>query len=131
MEPRHLPPRAFDSYAVWLEAVTSEERALAKTYRCALYRFYDADRALLYVGISCNLPNRWDWHRCRTTWYSTARFVAVSFYPERRDALRAESATIRAQSPAFNVLRPKTHRSRKHRTDDSQFAAPTHPPWGC
>jgi hypothetical protein len=124
MKPTHLPLRPFDAGAVWLEAVTLKERELQNTYRCGLYRFYDVDHVLLYVGISRNLPDRWNWHRYKTDWYSQARYVAVSFYPEREDAFRAEAATIRTQNPLFNVLRCKPHRSKKHRVDDSLYAAP-------
>lgn len=124
MEPKHLPLRPFNASAVWLEAVTTEERELSRQYRCGLYRFYDTNRVLLYVGISRNFPDRWNWHRCKTSWYSQARYVATSFYPERQDAFRAEAAAIRAQNPLFNVLRCKPHRSKKHRVDDAMHAPP-------
>jgi predicted GIY-YIG superfamily endonuclease len=124
MKPTHLPLRPFDADAVWLAAVTNEERELQHAYRCGLYRFYDADRALLYVGISRNLADRWNWHRCKTDWYSRARYVALSFYPDRHDAFRAEASAIRAQNPLFNVLRCKPARSKKDRVDDSLYAPP-------
>jgi hypothetical protein len=124
MEPKHLPLRPFDWGAVWLEAVTAEERELSRQYDCGLYRFYDANQVLLYVGISRNFPDRWNWHRCKTEWYSRARFVTTSFYPTRRDAFRAEASTIRAQNPLFNVLRCKPARSKKDRVDDSLYAPP-------
>jgi|1185.fasta_scaffold03481_5 hypothetical protein len=123
MNQLHLPPRAFDAQAVWLEAVTAEERELAATYNTALYRFYDASNALLYVGISRSLPDRWNWHRCRTDWYARAHSVALSFYPSRRDAFRAEAAAIRTQHPQFNILRSRT-RSVYPSADDPNWAPP-------
>lgn len=119
----HLPPRPFDAQAVWLEAVTNEERELAGLYDTALYRFYDADNALLYVGVSRSLPDRWNWHRCRTGWYARARLVSLSFYPSRRDAFCAEAAAIRTQHPLFNILRCRT-RSSYPPADDPFWAPP-------
>ncbi|WP_327223072.1 GIY-YIG nuclease family protein [Streptomyces platensis] len=124
MEPMHLPLRPFDPHAIWLEAVTDQERGLQRRYDCSLYRFYSADQELLYVGISRNLPDRWNWHRLKTAWYSRARHVAVSFYAERGDAFRAESAAIRTQDPLHNVMRPKPKRAKRDRTDDALHAPP-------
>jgi predicted GIY-YIG superfamily endonuclease len=124
MKPTHLPLRPFDAGAIWLEAVTDDERELQRTYRCGLYRFYDANRALLYVGISRNLADRWNWHRCKTAWYSRARYVALSFYPQREDAFRSEAAAIRTQNPLFNTQRYKPHLSKKRSGDDSLHAPP-------
>jgi hypothetical protein len=119
----HLPLRSFDVQAVWLEAVTDEERALAKTYDTALYRFYDKRHVLLYVGVSRSLPDRWNWHRCRTDWYARASLLALSFYPSRYDAFRAEAAAIRTQHPQFNTLRYRT-RSTYPAADDPAWAPP-------
>lgn len=123
MKPRHLPLRLFDRHAVWLEAATNEERTLANEYRCALYRFFDFEGELLYAGISKDLPTRWDWHRCRTAWYSQAQYLAVSFYPERAEAERAEAACIRREQPQFNKSRPKS-RPGWRAEDDVLFAPP-------
>src|SRR3954462_13489279 len=108
MNQLHLPPRAFDAQAVWLEAVTAEERELAATYNTALYRFYDASNALLYVGICRSLPDRSNWRRWRPDLYARAHAVARSFSPSRRDAFRAEAEAIRTQHPKSNILRSRT-----------------------
>ncbi|MDG9701713.1 GIY-YIG nuclease family protein [Streptomyces sp. DH37] len=125
MKPRHLPLRPFDPHAVWLEAVTDQERKLQKSaiYGCALYRFYDASRSPLYIGISRNLPDRWNWHRCNTDWQARARYVAVSFYPTRYGAYVAEAAAIRRENPQFNVMRPKPRRGWRA-VDESLYIPP-------
>lgn len=115
-DPLHLPARAFDCWAVWLEALTPQERELTlngpRKWATAVYQFFDADHALLYVGVSRSLADRWDYHRCRTAWYSQAKWVALSFYPERHLAFRAENGVIVRDNPQFNVIRPNPRRGR-------------------
>lgn len=123
MNQQHLPLRSFDAQAAWLEAVTGEERTLARTYDSALYRFYDLSGVFLYVGVSRSLPDRWNWHRCRTQWYAHAQYVALSFYSSRDDAFRAEAASIRTHHPEFNAIRCKT-RSKYRPADDPAWVPP-------
>jgi len=71
--------------------------------RTALYRFYDADGRLLYVGISNNPESRWKGHR-----YSIKRWPALvarradEWFDSRTEAEAAEVAAIKDEKPRFN-----------------------------
>ena len=74
-----------------------------------LYRFFDADKALLYIGVTTNPGHRWQVHRGNRWWWSI-RFVSLEpVDPATR--LHAEQAAIRAEKPRFNVAvyTPRTH----------------------
>lgn len=71
--------------------------------RCALYRFYDADDHLLYVGISNNPESRWKGHRYSIKrWPSLVARRAVEWFDTRPEAESAETAAIRDEKPRFN-----------------------------
>lgn len=77
-----------------------------------VYRFYDADDRLLYVGMTWNLPNRIAQHR-RTEWFKKERVrtEVVRVGPER-EARRLEREAIRTESPKYNVSQNPEHRGR-------------------
>jgi predicted GIY-YIG superfamily endonuclease len=69
-----------------------------------LYRFYDADRALLYVGVTTSPMKRWSEHR-RSEWWRIARFVAIEpVSPAER--LQREQQAIEQGRPKYNRMRP-------------------------
>lgn len=72
------------------------------TARTALYRLYDADDQLLYVGIT-NMPNvRLAAHRGRGWWHQVAR-TEVEWYETRQPAAQAEVRAIQEEWPLYNV----------------------------
>jgi len=64
-----------------------------------LYRFFDAQNVLLYVGISINPPQRWNQHRVEKPWWMEVAQVTVE-YPE--DAVMAERLAIISENPRYN-----------------------------
>lgn len=99
--PLHHPARPFDPYVVWHKVLTPEERAIDWG---GLYRFYAADRSLLYVGKSWNYVRRFHSHRYTSQWWYQARYIALSHYlPGCTDDVRlVEMATVSWDQPAFN-----------------------------
>lgn len=81
-------------------ALPNETPGLAPS--TALYRFYDATRGLLYVGITGQPAERWVKHRRSAPWWSDAAYVNVEIFPTEWQALDAERAAIRSESPQFN-----------------------------
>lgn len=73
------------------------------TQRHALYRFFDATGALLYVGITNNPGRRWTEHQQRKTWWHEVARVDVEHHDGRAPALLAELAAIRAEHPRYNI----------------------------
>lgn len=75
----------------------------------ALYRFFDAEEILLYVGISSNPRRRWKEHAIGQPWYPQVRHQSLTWYGSEAEARRAEVRAIRGERPRFNVagaLRP-------------------------
>jgi len=68
----------------------------------ALYRFFDRTDALLYIGISVNLPARLRQHRSDKAWWLAISRVQVEYFPIRRAALDAEKHAIETEGPLFN-----------------------------
>ncbi|MGW6946134.1 GIY-YIG nuclease family protein [Streptomyces xanthophaeus] len=81
-------------------ALATETPGLAPS--TALYRFYDAALGLLYVGITGQPAERWAKHRRSAAWWTEAAYVAVEILPTEWQALDAERAAIRSESPRFN-----------------------------
>ena len=70
---------------------------------CTLYRFYDKDKRLLYVGISVRGPRRWREHASDKVWYSDVATATMEHFPTTVEALKAEEAAIKTEAPAYNV----------------------------
>lgn len=60
-----------------------------------LYRHYDADKNLLYVGISLNTAQRLYQHMRDSKWASGISSIEVERFPSRQEALIAEEAAIK------------------------------------
>ena len=74
----------------------------------ALYRYFEADGTLLYIGISNQPLFRHDQH-IRAEWFPYARYYCAECFPCRRIAEWAEAIMIRAEDPEFNVKRLYAH----------------------
>lgn len=77
----------------------------------SLYRRFDADETLLYLGISDDLRARSRWHERHSPW---APFVArrtTEWHATRAAAEAAERAVIKSERPLFN----RQHGSRESR----------------
>ncbi|WP_200309150.1 hypothetical protein [Streptomyces adelaidensis] len=97
MQPTHFPLRRLDRNAsTW--GLLPERRA----GNSLLYRFYDAERQPLYIGITGTGEVRIATHRRRSAWWELAEYIAVSAYPNWPSLAEAERAAIRAEKPRFN-----------------------------
>lgn len=72
-------------------------------YPTALYRYFDADDQLLYIGITGDLAVREVSHIRDSSWMEFAARSTIERYPTRRDALDAERDAIETERPLFNV----------------------------
>lgn len=81
--------------------------------RTALYRLYDADGRLLYVGIAQDPEKRWSQHSRtkRATWWPLVARKTVEWFPNREAADAAETIAINNEKP------PSTARSARARSD--------------
>ncbi len=74
-----------------------------KTIPHYLYRYYDANGRLLYVGCTNSPGARRESHRQGTYWFSEAVRVRHTVYPDRPTALEREREAIYAEKPKYNV----------------------------
>jgi predicted GIY-YIG superfamily endonuclease len=68
-----------------------------------LYRLYDADGVLLYVGITNNLATRMGRHSVEKSWWPEVAGIRVEVCANRQEAEAAELAAIRDERPVWNV----------------------------
>lgn len=73
----------------------------------ALYRHFDADGVLLYVGISLSAVARLAQHRDNAHWYRAIARVDIEWLPTREDAIFAERRAIFRERPLHNLAVPK------------------------
>lgn len=86
------------------------------TVRTALYRFYDADEALLYVGVTDDTNVRWKTHAAVKPWWPQVARKTVEWHDDRKIAEAHERRAIREENPLHNVqhaprLNPVTRES--------------------
>jgi excisionase family DNA binding protein len=95
---------------------------MAETHRqprCALYRHFDGDGRLLYVGISLNALSRLAQHCDSSHWVKDISTVRMEWFVDRESALLAERKAIAQENPAHNLRRPGV---RVHRFVESGLA---------
>lgn len=82
-----------------------------------LYRFYDADDALLYVGISLNAATRASQHRKDKSWWPDVTRMEIEHLATdiRSEAEAYERSVIVAESPRYNIV----HNASQQRANDA------------
>lgn len=81
--------------------------------RTALYRYFDSNGELLYIGVSIDPDGRLKAHRDnREPWVGAAVRRTVEWHDSRPLALAAEEDAIKAECPRYNG---------KHNYDDAPF----------
>ena len=64
----------------------------------SLYRHFDREGRLLYVGISMNVFARLAQHRRESHWYSQITRVEIEHFDSREEVLAAEGEAIRGEN---------------------------------
>lgn len=67
-----------------------------------VYRFYDAEPLLLYVGISNSPTSRFKSHSRKAPWWPDIARVRIVWCSSRKQALREEARVIRTEGPIWN-----------------------------
>lgn len=73
------------------------------TRECILYRWWDTDGTLLYVGKSVSLFSRIAAHRTSSAFFSSAAMMTLERFPDEKALADAEVKAIRTEHPAYNV----------------------------
>jgi hypothetical protein len=74
--------------------------------KTSLYRHFDADGRLLYVGVALSALYRLSQHRIESHWFNTIAWVEIEHHRSRAHALYAEAIAIREEKPMHNKMRP-------------------------
>jgi predicted GIY-YIG superfamily endonuclease len=86
-----------------MRAVLAKHRGeRKKAKRTALYRHFDEQGELLYVGVSLHVIRRLIEHRA-SEWSQDIARIEIEYHPSRKAALKAETAAIAKERPKFNV----------------------------
>lgn len=68
-----------------------------------LYRAYDGEGALLYIGITCKPDGRLANHKHKSSWFGDAKRMSWALHPDRPSALEAEREAIESEQPRDNL----------------------------
>lgn len=75
--------------------------------RTALYRLYNAEGALLYIGIAANPEHRFDGHESTKSWWPQVNrdLTKIEWHDTRVEAEAAEDEAISTEHALHNVAR--------------------------
>lgn len=68
----------------------------------AVYELRDADKNLLYVGISHRPMGRWREHAKQKPWWAQVAHRSLIWFDSRAEALLVEQTVIESDAPRFN-----------------------------
>lgn len=69
-----------------------------------LYRHFNSDGKLLYVGVSISAVERLRQHRQSAAWFFDIATITIEKCDTREDALARELIAIKGEAPLFNKL---------------------------
>lgn len=85
----------------------------------ALYRLFSKDGALLYVGVTIDIDQRWASHERSKPWWPQVEERRVEWYANRPLALAAELNAIQTERPLHNISgTPTAHKRRELKQDE-------------
>ena len=76
--------------------------------KTALYRHFDAEGQLLYVGITCGMSNRDRRHAQKSDWHDQVVRTETEWLPSRGHALALEKVAIQHELPPHNKYNART-----------------------
>ena len=68
-----------------------------------LYRHYDSDKKLLYVGISLSSISRLGQHKVNSHWFDSISYIKIEKCTDKSDALSKERFAILKEKPIHNI----------------------------
>ena len=99
---------------------------MSRTY---LYRFFDANDQLLYVGISKTVLARMAQHFATKDWIPNDGCIKWTTYPTRLAAQEAERKAITNEKPKWNIAFNDEQAEVYHQERESVFANQVIPAW--
>ena len=68
-----------------------------------LYRFFDEDETLLYVGQTTNPPRRFKEHAAAKNWWLNVASIDLEHFPDQQSLNYAERQAIVLEDPLHNI----------------------------
>ena len=98
-------PPAIDEWNWTLKRLAKRQATQAPNRRCAIYRHYDAEGRLLYVGKSVQPLNRQQQHEVEAHWFHHIVKIEIEWFDFTADMDVAERHAIATESPIFNLAK--------------------------
>lgn len=70
----------------------------------ALYRHFDHEGRLLYIGVSMTVTGRTAQHETYAPWFQQIDHIKLEWFGSRSSAMRAEKYAIKSEKPLHNVI---------------------------
>lgn len=77
--------------------------------KTTVYRYYDENEQLLYVGITGDNYKRQSAHRRGSSWFKDAVNATFEHFDTREEALEAETIAIRTENPMYNIAQTENY----------------------
>lgn len=104
-------PHQFNVSAIsnWFDSIAKHgrDRANGET-PTELYRHFDSNGCLLYVGISLSTLKRTYEHK-KSPWWLQVASISIERFSSRKEALAAEREAIRLEKPRHNKAHASEH----------------------
>lgn len=78
-----------------------------------LYRHFDAENRLLYVGISLSTLQRLGQHKSNSEWFRLISVVKIEEFPDIEKAKKAERDAIKKEKPLYNIAHKEIIKEKK------------------
>lgn len=97
---------------VWVPTIVSNAEEHPEIPHCTdcyptsptfVYRLYDAESALIYIGCTRDPRTREGAHRKNSWWWPQVEHVRLTIFPSRAYALQREAQAIASERPLWNV----------------------------
>lgn len=75
----------------------------ASSDRLTLYRFWNSDGDLLYVGRTVNFAQRWSKHQGATSWWLEIAQITIEHFADADFLDAAEFKAIQTENPRHNI----------------------------
>jgi len=86
-----------------------------------LYRHFDQDGTLLYIGISLSAISRLGQHKLHAPWFRNISSVTVEKFLSRTEALKAEKDAIQKENPLYNKAHVPSRKKYKFPSSEGQI----------
>lgn len=91
----------------------------------SVYRHFDADGQLLYIGCSINPLQRLESHKQQSDWFDSIATVTIENYRTHSEALAIEASAILGEQPLYNKVHKKKRKVRTSKIEAKPAYVPT------